>query len=195
MGEMRIAALYSFNGGAEAVDKRYPKLLSEVKDIIGLIDSERYKTKRSKEKTKRERILYSPKQLNKAFKREFGKKKWETLRVKCDYPTQFYVQGYAPSKLNRGSFREMDFVKDRLGIEVQCGKYSCMVYNVAAKMTIFHRLGYIDVGIEMVPGKALASKMSSGVSYFEKFVWDLEKRGIADIDIPVLIIGIDSSNE
>ena len=28
--------------------------------------------------------------------------------------------------------------------------------------------------------------------YFEQFIWDLEKRGIADIDIPVLIIGIDS---
>ena len=32
--------------------------------------------------------------------------------------------------------------------------------------------------------------MSSGVSYFEQFVWDLEHRGISNIDIPVLIIGI-----
>ena len=32
--------------------------------------------------------------------------------------------------------------------------------------------------------------MSSGVSYFEQFAWDLEKRGVADIDIPVLILGI-----
>ncbi len=29
------------------------------------------------------------------------------------------------------------------------------------------------------------------LSYFERFVWDLENRGVADIDIPVLIIGID----
>jgi len=33
--------------------------------------------------------------------------------------------------------------------------------------------------------------MSTGVSYFEQFVWDLEHRGTADIDIPVLILGID----
>jgi len=33
--------------------------------------------------------------------------------------------------------------------------------------------------------------MSSGVSYFEQLVWDLENRGEADIDIPVMIIGID----
>ncbi len=66
-----------------------------------------------------------------------------------------------------------------------------MVYNVAAKMTIFRNLGYIDCGIEMVPVRSFALEMSSGVSYFEQFVWDLESRGVADIDIPVLILGID----
>ena len=85
----------------------------------------------------------------------------------------------------------MDFVKRKLGVEVQFGKYSFMVYNVAAKMTIFRNLGFIDTGIEVVPVKAMADEMSSGVSYFEQFVWDLEKRGKADIDIPVLIFGID----
>jgi hypothetical protein len=28
------------------------------------------------------------------------------------------------------------------------------------------------------------------VSYFEQIVWDLEHRGVSDIDIPVLILGI-----
>ncbi len=86
----------------------------------------------------------------------------------------------------------MDFVKEKLGVEVQFGKYSFMVYNVAAKMTIFRNLGFIDTGIEVVPVKRFAQQMSSGVSYFEQFVWDLEQRGVADIDVPVLILGIDS---
>jgi hypothetical protein len=34
--------------------------------------------------------------------------------------------------------------------------------------------------------------MSSGVSYFEQLVWDLENRGVADIDVPVFILGIDA---
>ena len=42
--------------------------------------------------------------------------------------------------------------------------------------------------------KSFADEMSTGVSYFEQFVWDLEKRGVADIDIPVLIYGIDVGN-
>ena len=84
----------------------------------------------------------------------------------------------------------MDFVKNQLGIEVQFGKYSFMVYNVCAKMTIFKNLGIVKAGIEIVPIKDLADEMSSGVSYFEQFVWDLDKRGVSDIDIPVLILGI-----
>ncbi|MSQ21839.1 MAG: restriction endonuclease, partial [Dehalococcoidia bacterium] len=69
--------------------------------------------------------------------------------------------------------------------------YAFMVYNVCAKMTIFNNLGYIDTGIEIVPVKGFADHMSTGVSYFEQFQWDLDRRGIANIDIPVLILGID----
>ena len=85
----------------------------------------------------------------------------------------------------------MDYIKENLGIEVQFGKYAFMVYNVCAKMTIFNKLGFIDTGIEIVPIKKFADQMSTGVSYFEQFVWDLEHRGISNIDIPVLILGID----
>ncbi|MDO5565338.1 MAG: BglII/BstYI family type II restriction endonuclease [Planctomycetia bacterium] len=66
-----------------------------------------------------------------------------------------------------------------------------MVYNVCAKMTIFRNLKVIDAGIEVVPVKQFAEEMSSGVSYFEQFTWDLEKRGVSNIDVPVLILGID----
>ncbi len=90
------------------------------------------------------------------------------------------------------AYRDMDFVKDKLGVEVQLGKYAFMVYNVCAKMTIFRNLGHITAGIEIVPVKSLAEQMSTGVSYFEQFVWDLQQRGRADIDVPVLILGIDA---
>ena len=86
----------------------------------------------------------------------------------------------------------MDFLKENLGVEVQFGKYAFMVYNVCAKMTIFKNLGFIDAGVEIVPVKRFADQMSTGVSYFEQFVWDLEHRGVSNIDIPVLIIGVDS---
>ncbi len=144
--------------------------------------------------------LFSPKALNKAFKNEFAslnnqlavETAWKNCKVKCDYSADFYSPDYQPGPLSKGAFRDMDFVKDKLGVEVQFGKYAFMVYNVCAKMTIFHKLGHINAGIEIVPIKRFADQMSTGVSYFEQFVWDLQHRGVSNIDIPVLIIGIDA---
>ncbi len=189
---MRIAGVYSFNGGKEAVTKAYPDLLTEVNAAIKAVKASRHKTKQSDEKTMMGRMLFSPASLNKAFKKAFFAKNWKAIRVPCTYPTTHYLEHYRVRSKNRGAFREMDFVKGKLGVEVQFGKYAFMVYNVCAKMTIFHNLGFIDHGIEIVPVKGFADEMSTGVSYFEQFIWDLESRGVADIDIPVMILGIDS---
>ncbi len=189
---MKIAGIYSFNGGVDAVASRYSDLVKEIENCIAAIDASRCKTKRSKEKTMQGAMLYAPKELNLQFKEKFYPIGWESIRVPCDYSTQHYVAGYEPKQLRKGAFREMDFVKRKLGVEVQFGKYSFMVYNVAAKMTIFRNLSFIDAGVEIVPVKAFADNMSSGVSYFEQFVWDLEKRGVSNIDVPVMIIGIDA---
>jgi hypothetical protein len=188
---VKIAGIYSFNNGEREVNRKYADLRKEVERAIAKIDAKACKTKASEEKTMPGDMLYSPVALNDAFKAQLEPLNWKSIRVKCEYPTGFYVKGYEPKQLHKGAFREMDFVKRTLGVEVQFGKYSFMVYNVAAKMTIFRNLGFIDTGIEVVPVKAMADEMSSGVSYFEQFVWDLEKRGKADIDIPVLIYGID----
>jgi len=56
---MRLAGVYSFNGGKEAVTERYPKLLVEVNDVIKAVDASRYKIKTSKEKSKTGRVQAS----------------------------------------------------------------------------------------------------------------------------------------
>lgn len=187
---MNIAGVYSFNGGKEVLTSKFESELNEIKSVIMHVDSASCKNKVSKEKTMPGKSLFSPRALNKSFDKEFLSLGWKKHKERCIYPTEFYVSGYTSSAASRGAFREMDFVKNRLGVEVQFGKYAFMVYNVCAKMTIFHKLGVIDVGVEIVPVKDFADDMSTGVSYFEQFVWDLTKRGIADIDIPVLIMGI-----
>ena len=187
---MKIAGVYSFNNGEKIVKRDFLPELAEVEQVLARISASEFKTKTSKEKTMTGKILYSPRSLNKAISEEFLARNWLKYRVICDYPQQFYVSGYETPRVSKGAFREMDFVKNKLGVEVQFGKYSFMVYNVCAKMTIFHNLDVINAGIEIVPLKFLAEEMSSGVSYFEQFVWDLEHRGISNIDIPVLILGV-----
>ena len=76
-------------------------------------------------------------------------------------------------------------------VNSQFGKYAFMVYNVCAEMTIFHNEDIINAGVEIVPVKEFAEEMSTGVSYFEKFVWDLDMRWVERF-IPVLVLGIHS---
>ncbi len=187
---MIIAAEYSFNDG-DSIKDSHANLLNEVGMIIASVNAKQCKTKKSEELTMVGASLHSPKDLNDAFAAGFEAKGWEKKRVNCEYPTDYYCQGYSPKQIHQTAYREMDFLKEQLGVEIQFGKDSFMVNNVCAQMTIFHNLGYIEKGIEIVPIKSFADEISTGVAYFEQFVWDLEQRGVADIDIPVLIYGID----
>ncbi len=188
---MQIAGKFSFAGGEEYITTRYQELLNEVSDAIQMIDASLKKTKTSREKTMKGRKLFSPRALNKDFKKILTPNGWASHKELCEYSRDYYLPHYKSATETKGAFRDMDFVKGKLGIEVQFGKYAFMVYNVCAKMTIFKNLGIIDAGIEIVPVKSLAEQMSAGVSYFEQFVWDLKHRGVSNIDVPVLILGID----
>lgn len=189
---MIVAGRYSFNNGEAVITQQYPQLLAEVEACIAQVDAAQHRTKKSRESTRQHQILYSPRGLNRAYKQVFQAYDWRSQRVLCDYPDRFYTKDYQPrTRPSQMSFREIDFVKEQLGVEVQFGKHAFMVYNVCAKMTIFRNLGVIDAGIEIVPIRQFALEMSTGVSYFEQFVWDLEQRGVADIDVPVLILGVD----
>lgn len=138
---MKIVGIYSFNNGKETIDQKYPHLLKEVERVLKRVSAKKARTKESREKTMPGKILYNPKALNVAFKSEFAKYNWQNQRVPCEYPTQYYSPTYKPTKLNRGAFREMDFIN-------------------------FNKLGFIEAGIEIVPIKKFADQMSIGVSSF-----------------------------
>lgn len=179
-----IVATYSFNQGKEFILRKHKDEFEEVKEIIAQVDAESCKVKKSKEKTMKGRMLYAPIAMNKRFEECFSKYGWavnKRIRVKTT------VEEIGKTHIG---FREMDAIKNKLGVEVQFGKYAFMVYNVAAKMTIYSKLGLIDSGIEIVPMLSLAREMSTGVSYFEQMKTDLEMRGVSNIDIPVLIMGV-----
>ena len=190
---MNIVAKYSFNGGEIEIERKYPDELREIKKIIESVDASKCKSKESHEITMIGRVLYSPRALNDAVKERFNGLRWFSHREKCIYSYGEFLDGYIPPNKPISPFREMDFVKKqcKLGVEVQFGKYAFMVYNVCAKMTIFKNKGVIDAGVEIVPVKHLVDDMSTGVSYFEQIAWDLTQRGVSNIDVPVLILGID----
>lgn len=185
---MIIGGIYSFKDGREAIESKFAAELTEIEQVIATIGVTHAI---SQKKPALRNALYDPKSLSKAFDIEFETRHWQKGKVQCEFPAKYYVDGYTPKIFPEDTYREIDFVKNRVGVGLQLTKYAAsMVYNGCAKMTIFHKMNVIDVGVEIVPVKDFAKEMSSGVSYFEQFVWDLEHRGIADIDIPVLILGI-----
>ena len=182
---MEIIAEYSFNKGKEYIEKAHKKEFEELKAIISTVDATQCKTKKSKEKTMKGKMLYGPKAMNKLFKKMLKDNGWTIGK-------RIYLKTTVPEigETHEG-YREIDAVKNNLGAEIQFGKYAFMVYNVSAKMTIFKKHGVIDSGVEIVPMATLQKEMSTGVSTFQQIKTDLECRGVSNIDIPVLVLGVD----
>lgn len=181
---MRIVAEYSFNQGKEFIEQFHKKEFEQLTAIISAVDAAQCKTKKSEEQTMKDKMLYSPKAMNTLFKKKLHENGW--IRKRISVKTTVPEIG----ETHEG-YREIDAVKNGLGVEVQFGKYAFMIYNVSAKMTIFKKHGSIDSGIEIVPMATLQKEMSTGVSTFQQIKTDLECRGVSNIDIPVLVLGID----
>ncbi len=149
-------------------------------------------TKISEESAKVKRwggLIFSPIAINRFFKQALYPKGWAFH----DENSGRYVQPryrFHESEFGEDRYREMDGVKNRVGLEIQFGKYAFMGYDIFSKMIIFKNLDVIDCGIEIVLAQEMVNCMSTGVSAFEHLMVDFKYRGEADIDIPVLVLGI-----
>jgi len=90
------------------------------------------------------------------------------------------------------SYNQTDFVKERVAVEVQFGKYSFVAYDLFVKHLAFYVGDYIDVGIEILPVKLLQGQMSSGVAYYEGELYNVVRQGRGVPAVPLVIIGITS---
>ena len=188
---MKIENTYSFKGGEDFIKKYHPAELQEVIDTITSLDAISCLTKESKEKTKVGKLLLSPIDTNYTIKHIMYLKGW-TQKAKEHKKKVFAEPRHS---FGKGRFREMDGVKNKVGLEVQFGKYAFMGYDIFSKMIIFKKLGYIECGIEIVPSSNLVKHMSTGVSSFDQIMVDFKYRGESNIDIPVFVLGIDLTKE
>ncbi len=69
----------------------------------------------------------------------------DTLRMDADHQrSEILNSGRTPLK----SYNQTDFVKERVAIEVQLGKYAFIAYDLFVKHMAFFVAGRIDLGIE-----------------------------------------------
>ncbi len=201
---MRIVQTYSHLNGLEFIQFRLPALWQEIVSVIEDVDAEECRTKISRERNKQGEILYSPIDLNKKFKERLEDLEWKESR------TNYYVTANAElaretlgksareqKKLieEKGeealpTYNQTDFVKNRVALEVQFGKYFSVAYDLFVKHMAFFVADQIDLGIEILPMKELTNKMSSGVPYYEGEIYNLIRQGRNTPAVPLVIIGI-----
>ena len=201
---MKIVEIYSHLNGLEYLLVHKPELWEEIKTVIAEIDAEKCKTKISKEKTMKGKILYSPIEMNSEFKELLRFSNWKESRVgywvtrneklirktlsmrPVEQKKEIIEGGETPIY----SYNQTDFVKDRVAIEVQFGKYSFVAYDLFVKHLAFYIGDEIDVGIEILPMKSLQSQMSSGVAYYEGEFYNVVRQGRGVPAVPLVIVGI-----
>ncbi len=201
---MNIIETYSHLNGLEFLIVHKPKLWAEIKSVIASVHAENCKTKVSKEKTMKGKLLYSPIDMNKSFAELLHANQWKESRVSywvtkneklirktlampaAEQKKEIEAVGELPIF----SYNQTDFVKDRVAVEVQFGKYSFVAYDLFVKHLAFYIGDHIDVGIEILPMKLLQAQMSSGVAYYEGELYNVVRQGRDVPAVPLVIIGI-----
>ncbi|XWN35608.1 MAG: BglII/BstYI family type II restriction endonuclease [Roseivirga sp.] len=180
---MKIVYEYSHLGGKQILQIDHAPIYQEIHQVIGSI-TQIEKTKLSQEKAKSGQMLYSPRELNQAFTQAFNAKGYQELKDRYDIRLPQY------EKTIKGSYKQIDFVKDQVLIEVQFGKYAFMFYDMA-KFQYFFNENKANVGVEILPCHTLQQQMSSGVAYGEQLVHDIERLKRHFPAVPVYIVLID----
>ena len=201
---MRIVEHYSHLNGLEFLLVHKPDLWNEIQQVITKVDASKYKTKISRERRMPGKILYAPIEMNKAINAEFQALGWSESRtsywVTKDANLIQKTMAMAPDAQKKEieknnqepifSYNQTDFVKDRVAVEIQFGKYAFVSFDLFVKHMAFFVNDVIDLGIEILPMKELQSEMSSGPGYYEGELYNLLRQGRGIPAVPLVIVGI-----
>ena len=105
-------------------------------------------------------------------------------------PSEQKADIIAAGKTPIASYNQTDFVKNRVAVEVQFGKYSFVAYDLFVKHMAFYVGNVIDLGIEILPMKELQQHMSSGPGYYEGELYNVIRQGRGVPAVPLVIIGV-----
>lgn len=201
---MKIQEVYSHLNGLEYLMVHKKKLWKEIQDVIRAVDANSCRTKISKEKGMVGKMLFSPIDMNAQFKELLVNEHWEESRVNYwvtrseklirqtmalpaeEQKEEIVAAGEVPIF----SYNQTDFVKDRVAIEVQFGKYAFVAYDLFVKHLAFYVRDQIDVGVEILPMKCLQANMSSGPGYYEGELYNVIRQGRGNPAVPLVIIGV-----
>ena len=201
---MRVVERYSHLNGLEWMMVHRRELLAEIENILVSVDAHDLRTKVSKEQRMKGRMLYSPIDMNRAIGARFAEHGWSESRtsywVTRDASLIRQTMTMPPEEqkeaiLRAGqepiySYNQTDYVKQRVAVEVQFGKYAFVAFDIFVKHMAFFIGDRIDVGIEILPMKELQAEMSSGPGYYEGELYNLIRQGRSTPAVPLVLLGV-----
>lgn len=203
---MKIVAVHSHQNGWEHIQVRKPHLWPEIEGVIASVDAEACKVKISKEQRSKGMVFYSPVEMNKRMAAGFKAHDWQEQRTRYWVTDDAQLiektirlseaeqkrQIEAAGKRAILSYNQTDFVKDRVAVEIQFGKYAFVAYDLFVKHMAFYIGNIIDVGVEILAMKELQEQMASGVGYYESELYNLVREGRGVPAVPLVLIGVAS---
>lgn len=176
---MQIGAKYSHLNGEEYLLVHKPALWQEVQDVIAGVDAAACKTGLESIDWAERRNTFWVTDDEKLLRGIYGLSSEEQKLA-------IQNAGHEPIM----PCNQTDFVKDRVAVEVQFGKYALVAHDLSVKHLSFYVADIIDAGIEILPMKELEKEMSSGVPYYERDLLNVLRQGRGVPAVPLVLIGV-----
>jgi hypothetical protein len=164
---MRIGEVHSHLNGFEFIKIHKSALWDEIGDIIeGIKPLPHPGNSGRRQKPK---VISRPmKQFDHEFEKKFRREGW----------------------LNSETSGQTDFVKQRIAVALHVGKGASANFDLFARHLAFYVGDHIDVGVEILPMKAMQAQMSSGIACYEGELYNLIREGRGVPPVPLVLIGI-----
>jgi hypothetical protein len=195
---MKVVEIYSHLNGHPFMLVRHPRLWQEIINTIRNTHPERLKTR---DKTR----CVNPDELVRHFQKKLSLANWRERQI--DYwvtkgepllrrtaSTSLSEQKMEILRIGEEPIRKscsVKFLKRRIGMEIQFGDSSDSAYDISVKHLALYLGNRTDIGIEILPMKALQKKLSSGTVCYESEAGNMIKQGRGAPAVPLVIIGID----
>ena len=209
---MKVIYEHSHLNGKEYLQVHFPDELQEILDVISNVDGNVWK--RSSEKAKNARAqrsgnsyaeVYDQKNINQQFLDIFRKHGWDrryySYFATPDEHVAREIMSLPPEQAKEiiqsnhlipyKRSNETDFMKNKIAIEVQFGKYSFVAYDFFVKHMAFFTSGDINVGVEIIPTDKMLKNMDSGPANYEGEIFNLYRQGRSTPAVPLWVLGIE----
>jgi hypothetical protein len=201
---MRVVETYSHLNGLEYLLVHKSELWDEIREVIVAVDADSLEKKVSREKRMEGKRLFSPVAMNRAVREGVEARGWSESRTSywVTHDARLIRQSLTLDPEDQRklieqagerpilSYNQTDFVKERIAVEVQFGKYAFVAFDLFVKHMAFFVGDVIDLGVEILPMKELQRQMSSGIGYYEGELYNLIRQGRGVPAVPLVVVGV-----